>query len=124
MTIDEYAKWAATVAQPSLENRVQRLAYFGLGLSGEAGEVADTIRTPMRGAALDEDRLVYELGDLVYHWVCLCTELGHSPATLLDRSRHNIEARLAAREPPTRARHGEPSEVDSARPIPSRAPAP
>lgn len=105
MTIDEYAKWAATVAQPALESRAQRLAYLGLGLVGEAGEVADTIRRPMREGALDEDRLVYELGDLVYHWACLCAELGHAPATLLDKSRHNIEARLAAREPPTRPRH-------------------
>jgi len=105
MTIDDYAEWAATVARPTFETRGQRLAYLGLGLAGEAGEVADTIRRLMRDGTLDEDRLVYELGDLVYHWVSLCVELAQSPATLLDQSRRNIEGRLAAREPPTRSRH-------------------
>jgi NTP pyrophosphatase (non-canonical NTP hydrolase) len=105
MTIDEYAEWAATVARPTFEARAQRLAYLGLGLIGEAGEVADTIRRLMRDGALEEDRLLYELGDLIYHWVCLSAELGHSPATLLDKSRRNIEARVAAANPATRSRH-------------------
>ncbi len=105
MTMDEYAKGAAVVAQPTLETRAQRLAYLSLGLVGEAGEVADTIRRPMRGGALDEDRLVYELGDLIYHWACLCAELGQSPSAMLDSSRANIETRLAARQSPTAERH-------------------
>jgi NTP pyrophosphatase (non-canonical NTP hydrolase) len=106
MTIDEYAGWVAAIAQPTLESRAQRLAYLGLGLVGEAGELADTIRRSMRDGALDEDRLVYELGDLIYHWACLCAELGQAPSALLASSQANIEARLAAREPPTTARHG------------------
>ena len=50
----------------------------------------------MRDGTLEEDRLANELGDLIYHWVCLSAELGYSPATLLDKSRRNIEARMAA----------------------------
>jgi len=106
MTIDEYARWAAAVAKPgALGSRFEVLAYLGLGLSGEAGEVADTIRRQIRDGALNEDRLVYELGDLVFHWACLCAELGRLPSEMLEQSRRNIEARLAARKPATAARH-------------------
>jgi NTP pyrophosphatase (non-canonical NTP hydrolase) len=97
MTIDEYADWAATVPQPSFGSQVERLAYSALGLAGEAGEVADTIRRSMREGKLEENRLVYELGDLIFHWTCMVTALGHSPSGLLVQSQDNIEARLAAR---------------------------
>jgi hypothetical protein len=39
MTLDEYAEWAATIPKPEHPSREQRLAYLGLGLAGEAGEV-------------------------------------------------------------------------------------
>ena len=98
MTIDEYAEWAAGVAGPIFGTRAERLAYLSLGLIGEAGEVADNIRRLMREDALDEDYLVYELGDVIYHWACLVAELGQTPSDLLAKSRANITARLTARE--------------------------
>ena len=97
MTIDEYAQWVATMPLPDIGSRAERLAYMGLGLAGEAGEVADTIRRSIREGVLQEDRLTYELADVVYHWACLCAELGQAPSALLARSRQQIEARLAAR---------------------------
>ena len=45
MTIDEYATWAASLPQPSFASEAERLAYPALGLAGEAGEVADTVRS-------------------------------------------------------------------------------
>lgn len=105
MTIDEYAQWAASTPNPDGASRAERLAYIGLGLAGEAGEVADTIRRSMRDGSLEEERLIYELGDLVYHWACLCSEMRQSPSALLARSRQQIEARLEARKPPTAVPH-------------------
>ena len=95
MTIDEYAAWAASLPQPSFASEAERLAYPALGLAGEAGEVADAVRRSMRDGELQKDRLMYELGDLVFHWVCLVTALGHSPSALLAQSRANRTARLA-----------------------------
>jgi hypothetical protein len=82
MTIDEYADWAATVPQPSFGSEAERLAF-------------------QRSA---EGRLLYELGDLIFHWACMVTTLGHSPSGLLAQSQDNIKARLAGREPPTQPR--------------------
>jgi NTP pyrophosphatase (non-canonical NTP hydrolase) len=82
-------------AAPYHGSRVERLAYVGLGLAGEAGEIADTLRRGMRDGILNEDRLAYELADLLFHWVSLCAELGQPPAAMIARSRANIEVRLA-----------------------------
>ena len=98
MTLEEYAQWAATVPKPDhTTTRAERLAYVGLGLAGEAGEIADTLRRGMRDGTVNEDRLAYELADLLFHWVSLCIELGQSPSALAAKSRANIEERLAAR---------------------------
>ena len=101
MTIDEYAEWAQSVVRPGEESSpMPRLASLGLGLAGEAGEVADTIRRILRGIGSEHDRLAYELGDLLYFWACLCREAGLAPSAMLARSRQQIEVRLAAgREP-------------------------
>jgi hypothetical protein len=51
----------------------------------------------VRDGSLNEDRLIHELGDLLFHWVSLCIELGQPPAAMVGRSRANIEERLAGR---------------------------
>jgi NTP pyrophosphatase (non-canonical NTP hydrolase) len=79
MTIDEYGQWAAGDRSFG-QSRDERLIYCALGLFGEAGEIADTIRKMMREGALDEDYLVYELGDVLYHCACLVAELGQTPS--------------------------------------------
>jgi NTP pyrophosphatase (non-canonical NTP hydrolase) len=101
MTLDEYAQWAAAVPHPDHASRAERLAYVALGLVGEAGEVADTLRRGMRDGLLNEDRLVYELADLLFHWVSLCAELGQPPTAMIARSRANIEERLTRAESAT-----------------------
>ena len=96
MTIDEYGRWAAEDRSVG-RSRDERLIYCALGLFGEAGELADTIRKMMREGTLDQDRLLNELGDVLYHWAGLVAELGQTPSEMLTRSRSNIEARRAAR---------------------------
>jgi MazG nucleotide pyrophosphohydrolase domain len=94
MTIDEYAEWTATVSKPIFESRDQRLAYMLLGLIGEVGEMADTARRATRdGTPLNEDKFVYELGDVLHHWVSLCMEFGQLPSAMLLKSQSNITAR-------------------------------
>ncbi|MBV9826439.1 MAG: pyrophosphatase [Alphaproteobacteria bacterium] len=95
--LNEFADWVATVPKPDLASRTERLAYAGLGLVGEAGEIADTLRRGMRDGSLNEERLVYEVADLLFHWVALCVELGQSPEVMIAQSRANISDRIAGR---------------------------
>jgi len=96
MSIDEYTQWFATISKPG-QSRYERLSYPALALIGEAGEVCDNIKNLIRDGAFNEEALVYELGDLIYSWTCLCIELGKTPSDMLANSRANIEERMAKR---------------------------
>ena len=93
MTIDEYAAWAATLGGEPPNTDKQMLAYLGLGLAGEAGEVADLIKKSLRDGAWDAEALAEELGDVIYFWACLCLVAGKQPSQVLAASRRKIETR-------------------------------
>ena len=90
-----YARWAAGVARRLGGSETERLAYLGLGLASEAGEVADSIKRRFRDGRFDSDALADELGDVAYYWACLCDAAGRSPEAVLAASRAKIDARLA-----------------------------
>ena len=101
MDINDYAAWAAQVARiPAGGTRDhERLSYLGLGLAGEAGEVADHVKKLLRDGetAWHPDEVGEELGDLIYYWAALCAAIGRSPGDVLAASRAKIEARIAKR---------------------------
>jgi NTP pyrophosphatase (non-canonical NTP hydrolase) len=102
MTIDEYAAWAAGIPRGSPAagtpaDDLLYLAYLGLGLAGEAGEVVEHVKKRLRDGTWDPDRMAEELGDVVYYWACLCVAAGRSPSAVLAASAAKIEARLALR---------------------------
>ena len=99
MNIDEYVEWARSVGREKTtpDATAEHLALLGLGLVGDAGEVADLVRKRLREGTLDRDHLAYELGDVAFHWARLCAVTGIAPSELLERSRRNVEARLAKR---------------------------
>lgn len=73
-----------------------QLATFGLGIAGEAGEVADLIKKHVgHGHTLDQQKLVKELGDVLWYISALCTLNGLS---LADVARTNV-AKLRLRYP-------------------------
>jgi NTP pyrophosphatase (non-canonical NTP hydrolase) len=99
--INEYAAWAAKVARVPAGGTMdrERLSYLALGLTGEAGEVADHVKKLLRDgeAAWDPDHVSEELGDLVYYWAALCMAIGRRPADVLAASHAKIEARITNR---------------------------
>jgi NTP pyrophosphatase (non-canonical NTP hydrolase) len=90
-----YVRWAAGIARGVGGSDDARLAYLGLGLASEAGEVADAIKRRFRDGRLDSDALADELGDVAYYWACLCHAAGRSPEAVLAASRAKITARIA-----------------------------
>jgi len=97
MTIDEYAAWAATLGRAPLNADKEMLAYLGLGLAGEAGEVADRLKKFLRDGAWDAEGLAEELGDVIYFWACLCLCAGRKPSQVLAASRRKIVSRTSER---------------------------
>lgn len=94
--IDDYARWAAGIARTVAgETGRARLAYLGLGLSSEAGEVVDHVKRLYRDGVLDRRGLAEELGDLAYYWACLCVASGEEVEDILQKSVSKIERRIA-----------------------------
>ncbi len=80
----------------SIDEWKTQLAVFGLGVAGEAGEVADLVKKFVgHGHALDKTKLVKELGDVLWYLSALCTLNG---LTLADVAKTNV-AKLQLRYP-------------------------
>src|SRR5262245_43962572 len=103
MQIDDYATWAAKVAEVPAGGTMdrERLSYLALGLAGESGEVADHVKKLLRDGerAWSPEKVAEELGDVIFGWAALCAAVGRKPSDILAASRAKIEKRIASRAP-------------------------
>lgn len=96
MTFEEYQKEAQKTA---LYPKAYRLLYPTLGLTGEAGELANKVKKVLRdqGGSLTEETLealVAELGDVLWYVAQVATDLGVS----LERVAQQNLAKLRSRQ--------------------------
>lgn len=95
MTLDDY-QLQATRSKPPMRPLDQALQLGALGLTGEAGEVADIVKKHVyHGHELDRINLVKELGDVLWYVAYTAERLGVS---LQEVAEINI-AKLKARYP-------------------------
>lgn len=95
LSFDEYQKLAMRTAK-KFDTDLEMRADVGLGLAGEAGEVADIIKKDLAGAKkIDIDHLVEELGDVMWYLAEACQCFGLSLAEI---AKNNIE-KLKKRHP-------------------------
>lgn len=67
MRMSEYQELAVRTMARDLHPRVHR-AVVGLGIAGEAGEVADLIKKEVgHGHPADVDKILHELGDVLWY---------------------------------------------------------
>lgn len=91
MTFDDYFRWAMVTDNPDAP-----AAMYGLGIAGEAGEVADLIKKwEYHGTDKDANQLVKELGDVLWYVAGICNFYGFS---MDDVAQANLD-KLAARYP-------------------------
>lgn len=70
------------------------LVWNALGLAGEAGEVADTIKKAVfHQHGLDRDHLIKELGDVLWYVAALCTKLDIPMSLVMERNIAKLRAR-------------------------------
>ena len=73
------------------------LVWNALGLAGEAGEVADTIKKAVfHRHALDSGELVKELGDVLWYVAALCTKLDVSLSDVMEGNIAKLHKRYPA----------------------------
>ncbi len=65
-----------------------------LGITGEAGEVADMIKKHVfHGHDLDIDSLVKEIGDVCWYVALLCTAIGVDMASVMEKNIEKLKTR-------------------------------
>lgn len=70
------------------------LVWNALGLTGEAGEVADTIKKAVfHQHGLDRDELIKELGDVIWYVAALCTKLDVPMSQVMERNIDKLKKR-------------------------------
>ncbi|OHA47107.1 MAG: hypothetical protein A3A80_01655 [Candidatus Terrybacteria bacterium RIFCSPLOWO2_01_FULL_44_24] len=107
MTFEEYQKISRETAEyPDKDNNY---IYPVLGLTGEAGEVAEKVKKVIRndGGKMSEDKkieIAKELGDVLWYLAQIATELG---LKLEDVARMNIDKLKSRKERGTIASSGD-----------------
>lgn len=87
MTFEEYQELAERTARGLDYN--DRLGNFGMGISGEAGEVCDYLKKVLyHGHDLNKDILIKELGDVMWYVSTIANTIDIS---LEEVAKHNIE---------------------------------
>ena len=95
MTLNEYQQKALETAKYPDGHRV---IYPTLGLTGEAGEVADKVKKILRddGGAISEERaleIVKEIGDVLWYVATLSNDLGFSLEQVAWLNYHKLKSR-------------------------------
>lgn len=90
MGLDEYQRLAMRTHQPG----ELRLPCYALGVAGEAGEVADMVKKHLgHGHELDRDKLIKELGDVLWYVAGLAHLFDVSLSTVAEANVHKLEKR-------------------------------
>lgn len=98
MTLDDYQKQALTTASWSGDN-LRDLSHWALGVTGEAGEVAEKVKKIIRDfegevSAETKKEIAKEIGDVLWYLSSLSHHLGYS---LDEIGQMNLE-KLASRK--------------------------
>ena len=73
------------------------LVWNALGLAGEAGEVADTIKKAVfHQHGIDRSVIIKELGDVLWYVAALCTKLDVSMSEVMERNIEKLHKRYPA----------------------------
>jgi NTP pyrophosphatase (non-canonical NTP hydrolase) len=92
MTFNEYTNSVIKLRKP-WNNKDIELAYYGLGLTGEAGEVSEAIKKHLSGVKeIDTEHIKKELGDVLWYIMAAANYFGFS---LDDVAQTNIDKLFA-----------------------------
>ena len=85
LTIRDYAKAARRTINPALT--WEQLRYHAaFGLASEAGEVAAIFQKAYQGHEIRQDRVIDELGDLMWFFTELCYAMQIDPQEVLENN--------------------------------------
>lgn len=94
MTPAEYTEWVVT--QDLYPQNEHSLAFYGLGLAGETGEVAEKIKKLYRdGTWQGGEALCKELGDVLWYLTRIAEKCGYTLQNVIDKNVAKLSDRNA-----------------------------
>lgn len=95
MTVNEYQQAALTTA---IYPEDKRIIYPTLGMTGEAGEVADKVKKVIRdnGQVFTDEKkreIAKEIGDVLWYCATLANDLGYSLEDIAEMNIEKLESR-------------------------------
>mgnify|MGYP003501683523 FL=1 len=88
---DEYMEFVKTM---KVYPEKHTIVYPALGLSGEAGEIAEKVKKWLRGdKELDKEGLLKELGDPLWYITSLADDLGFTLQDVVDANIEKLSSR-------------------------------
>ena len=102
LTINGYQHKAMRTAKEAC----RELSNVGLGLAGEAGEIADMIKKHLhQGHPLDREKFIKELGDVAWYLALGCTVIGEPMEKVLQTNIDKLLKRYPDGFDPERSMH-------------------
>jgi NTP pyrophosphatase (non-canonical NTP hydrolase) len=92
MTFEEYQNEASKTA---IYPETYKVIYPALGLTGEAGEVAEKVKKWVRDGTLDREGVKKELGDVMWYLAALATDLNVSLNEIANANIEKLRSRQA-----------------------------
>lgn len=94
MDADEYQRQALRTVNDSM-NRRNELTNYALGITGEAGEVADLVKKHVyHGHPLSENKLRLELGDVLWYVATMADSLGCTLSHIMELNVDKLRTRF------------------------------
>jgi NTP pyrophosphatase (non-canonical NTP hydrolase) len=111
MTINEYQKLAMRTSNQTLRP-VEHLINGAMGLTGEAGEVADIVKkTLFQGHKLDPEHIAKELSDVCWYIAETATAIGYDLETIMQLNIDKLKKRYPDGFSTERSQHREKGDV-------------
>lgn len=93
-TLNDYQEMAAITAADLIPYDEKSILTMALGLTGEAGEVADIVKKwYSHGHPLDSDKILLELGDILWYIAGMATANGWTLRTVAEANLTKLRAR-------------------------------
>lgn len=90
---DEYSDFVQNLMK-DMGSKEGNLVHDALGIAGESGEVVDLIKKHYAyDKPLDTEKLIEEIGDLLFYIQSLCNHLGIPPDFIIKRNMEKLRAR-------------------------------
>lgn len=95
MNLRDYQRWVATKWGVPVDASIERhMCAAGLGLAGEAGEVADLVKKQhFHSHPADPVKLRKEMGDVLFYLAAMCNACGDSLQTVMEANVEKLNER-------------------------------